>query len=215
MTKFLIFLSLWGLWDLIGLEINTHTVAPCAASSTLCLWLKQQRSWPLEMPTVPAHLSNSKSLSNSTCELLLNTPCPPVRPEGGADQTLKRPTAEPSVLLLGPGPGGHAWPLNPHFSDHRPDPGVWGRGWRWAKPVKWTRRSHQCCCCQTPPLKRRTTSQGGLCVDAQSRLQWSKPAPTAGLLPLNTTARRGGDEKREGREGDDKEGYSQNEGGGE
>ncbi len=146
---------------------HTHTVAPCAASSTLCLWLKQQRSWPLEMPTVPAHLSNSKSLSNSTCELQLNTPCPPVRPEGGADQTLTCPMAEPSVLLLGPGPGGHAWPPNPCFSDHRPDPGVWGRGWRLAKPVNWMRRSHQCGCCQTPPLKRWTTSQGG-CVSTYS-----------------------------------------------
>lgn len=39
----------------------------------------------------------------------------------------------------------------------------------------------------------------GLCVGAkrmtQSRLQWSKPAPTAGLHYLNTTARRGGDER--------------------
>lgn len=49
--------------------------------------------------------------------------------------------------------------------------------------------------------------------DAQSRLQWSKPGPT-GLHSLNTTATRGGDERRKAN-GGEKEGYSQNEGGGE
>lgn len=119
-------------------------------------------------------------------------PSPPVHPAGGADQTVKRPMADPSVLLLVPGPGGHASPLNTSFYDHLPDPGVRGRGWRWAKPVKGEMPSHWRWCFQKLLLKRRMTSLE-YCVSAEAG------RPTAGLHSFNATARRGRGKWRKGR----------------
>ena len=113
----------------------THTLTHTHSHSLCVTWththMNQQRSWPLEMPTVPTHLSIATSPSNSTCELRLNCPppSPPVRPEREADQSLMCPMAEPSVLCLRPSPVGHVWPLKPHFSDVCHDLESQGKGW--------------------------------------------------------------------------------------